>query len=690
MESKPSSVLVRRLRDAEMRLRIFLALRTGLVASFYAFCFVMLVILMGVRVAGGEHTVMSYVVFQVTGLFAEEGTTIEALRTFDPPGLITMLAVGVGTAFVGGVLSRMLRPIPLNQVALYLDTKTSSREQFVTAYELAVSPASSPLDDYLVDRASRRIEKERLHRTPAFLPPRETWMQLIPVAVLAALMLLGPYDFVPRPKPQPQPLTRQEKDSLDKVIKAVDKLIDKEKNPENKKELEEIKKEFQKLKEEKPSQEKKVARVNKLMERLRQLQRKKFESAREKAAGELAKSKHTEKLADALRSGSDAKAEDALEKIGNQMETGNLSQTEQEQVLENLRRAQEAATDSPEMQEKLDRYLKRLSRMEKSDSLEELAKQRDLEQLARALKERNKEMYKKEIEKFMEKMEKGEMTEEDMEAMRQAIRQAAEKMGDERVKRGMERLEKSLDANRTDEQKAQELEKMLRQAGYGHKDEEMKQMAREFSEKLEKGELTKEDMKQAARALEEAAEKHDDSRLAEQAKNMQEKLEGPDTGQIEEDLDELMRLMEQSEECGGQGGEGDWQNAMGGAEELRREALGRDWGDSPESKGFEWGSGGTGGDDSERGHNPRPIRPGSGDPEVHGEEVDLLIKPELGVGQSAGRVYMGGKLYPRGKAKRPYMKVLGEMKESVLEKVEAENIPANYKKRVRDFFDTEE
>ena len=139
-------------------------------------------------------------------------------------------------------------------------------------------------------------------------------------------------------------------------------------------------------------------------ERLRKVQREAFESAREKAADQLEQDGKTRRLGEALRKGNDAMAEDALEKIQNEIDAGDLSQAEQEQLMENLRRARDAAEESREVQEKLSRYLKRLSRMEKRDSLEELAKHRDLERMAEALKQRNREMYKKEIKKFMEKM----------------------------------------------------------------------------------------------------------------------------------------------------------------------------------------------------------------------------------------------------------------------------------------------
>ena len=59
------------------------------------------------------------------------------------------------------------------------------------------------------------------------------------------------------------------------------------------------------------------------------------------------------------------------------------------------------------------------------------------------------EMYKKEVEKFVKKMKNGEMTDEDMKNMREALKQAAEKTSDERMKRGLEQLEKSMDKTST-------------------------------------------------------------------------------------------------------------------------------------------------------------------------------------------------------------------------------------------------
>jgi hypothetical protein len=710
MEDKSTSLLVDRLRKAEARLRIFLALRAGLTASFYALCAIMLLMLMGVRVAQGEHTAVSYFVFWVTGIFAGEGSAVGFLQAFHPADFVYLFAIALGVAFAATALVRMLRRIPLKTVALYLDAKTGSKEQFSTAYELAVSSVTAPVDSYLVRKAAERMESERLDRKPVFLPPREAWLQAVPIAVLAGLLFwLNPFHLPAPPPPPPTQngLSEEEKQTVDEVAKAIQKRMEKEKDPQRKEELKRIKEEIEKMKDEQLSEKEKMAKMNELMERLKKIP---FESARDKAAETLKENKNTEQLGEALREGNDAKAEDALEKIGDKMESGELSQAEQEEVLKNLQKAKQSAAENAVVKDKLDRYLNRLSRMEKSDSLEEMKKQRDLEEMAKALKERNDEMYRKEAQKLLDKMEKGQMTKEDIESMRKALQQAADKMGDERVKRGMEQLEKSLQETGDNAQTKKDLETLMRQAGHGLGDEEMKKMA----EKMAKGELSKDEMKDAAQKLEKIGREHGDKDMADAAKRLEKKLEGVDTKQIEQDLKDLMKAMKESDEKGpamggeseqgGQGGDSgewtqdDWKNVFEQMEGLSKPKSGEGKGGAGAGKGGEGSgaegegaaSGGVGGEDShERTNDARRITPGSTDPEVEGKTVDLQVDPELAKGETAGRVYVKGKLYPRGKAKAAYKEILGEMKQGVLDKVESENVPANYRNRVKEFFDTQ-
>ena len=581
---------------------------------------------------------------------------------------------------MAGVLARMLRPISLSNVALYLDAKAGTREQFVTAYELSGVRRRSALENYLVIKAANRIDSQRLYKTPAFLPPAEAWLQLMPMAVLVLLMLLGPYRVSsPLPPAKPHVSSAEEQQAFEKVCKALEKRIDAEKDKKRKEELQRIKDEVEELKNEELPQKEKVAKLNELMDRIRRMS---FEAAREKAADMLEENELTRELGEAVRSGNDAAAEDALEDIENKMQAGELSQDEQEQVLENLHKAAEAAAEDDAMQEKLSRYLERFREMEMQDSLEELARLRDLAELAKALKERNSEMYEKEIEELLEKMQKGEMSREDIEAMQKAVHRAAEKMGDERMRWGLKQLEKSLEQTSIDKESLKELEEMLRDV----EDENLQEMARELLEKLKKGEMSEEDMQRAIEALEKAAEGLGDEQMAELAQKLQRKLEGVDTEQIEKDLDTLMRLMKEADRAGCGEGNGDlwtqedWDELLRQMEGLRRGTLGG----SPD------GAGGPGGEDSPHTSRPRPIAPGSNEPNVEGEVVDLKVRPDVGKGRSAGTIYIAGKPYPRGKAKRPYAEVLGKIRQRVLEKVETDDIPANYKRRVREFFSTDE
>ncbi|MFH1549762.1 MAG: hypothetical protein ABIH04_04310, partial [Planctomycetota bacterium] len=294
MEEDSAGTLIKRLRNAEIRLRSFLALRAGCIACFYAICAVMLIMLMGIRVADGEHTLISYIVFHVTAFLLREGSNVEFLRTFSPPGFLIMLIVGAGAAFVAGVLARMLRPISLSDVALYLDAKAGTREQFVTAYELSGVRGRSALENYLVMKAANRIDSQRLYKTPAFLPPAEAWLQLMPLAVLVLLMLLGPYRISsPLPPEQARTSSAEEQQALEKVCKALEKRIAAEKDKKRKEELQRIKDEVEELKNEELPQKEKVAKLNELMDRIRRMS---FESAREKAADMLEENELTREL----------------------------------------------------------------------------------------------------------------------------------------------------------------------------------------------------------------------------------------------------------------------------------------------------------------------------------------------------------------------------------------------------------
>jgi len=398
---------------------------------------------------------------------------------------------------------------------------------------------------------------------------------------------------------------------------------------------------------------------------------------------------------------------DRVEQLLEMAEQGELTK---EQMLEELKKAEEALQKGEEPDQKeIDKDI--------SETGKELEKNELTKELGKALQENDLKKAKEEMEKLAEKMEKGELTEKQKQELAKQMEKAAkayQKKEEQRQKdqqskidkaeKEIRQLEKDKDQAKDDKQKQdleRRLEKKKRELEQLQKDKQKKEeseqrralkrlhkdmedSAQDLQKKPENDEEKQENEKQASRKMKQAAE--------EAGKVDKDQRKQATTKKVASQMDDLREAMRRAKRRGSKGPKNPF-GKNGKQSDFEKRARGQKgskgaWKPGQgkgKGKGDQNGGDGTG-DPQETntwgtGHDPNL----EGDSTAKsGDTKDEDLQGVHGKGPSRRETILSAA--EKGFASKSYEKVYADYKEIVEEVMRSEKVPSSYKYYIKKYF----